>query len=81
MNNLMDSLSGTRYFSMIDLKDIFLLYSNKKGDEWKIVFKIKYGLYKRLVLPFGLTSAASSFMRLTAKVLRSCIDNGSCLFA
>jgi hypothetical protein len=46
----------------------------KEGEEWKTAFRIRFGLYEYLVIPFGLTNALATFQAYINNVLRKYLD-------
>jgi hypothetical protein len=56
ISGLLEQLGSTKIFTKIDLRGNYNLVRVKERDEWKIVFRTKYGHFEYSIMPFGLAN-------------------------
>ena len=76
MTELREQVAKAKIFTKLDLCHGQNLIRIAEGDEWKTAFHTKYGLFKYLVMPFGLCNAPASFQAMINQVLRELLDEG-----
>jgi hypothetical protein len=68
-------LSRAKWFTTLDVVAAFNKIRMKRGEEWKVAFRTRYGLFEWLVLPFGLANGPSAFQKFINQVLQDFLDD------
>jgi hypothetical protein len=74
ISELQDRLQEAQWFTKLDIIKAYIKIRIKEGEEWKIIFKIKFGLYEYQVMPFGFINAPATWQAFINNVLREYLD-------
>jgi len=69
ITDIIEKAKAAKYFTKLDLRSAYNLIRIKGGDEYKTVFRTKYGHYEYLVMPFGLKNAPATFQSFINSIL------------
>ncbi len=74
IDDILDSLSGAKYFCTLDLASGYWQVKMAEEDREKTAFVTHMGLFEFNVMPFGLCNAPATFQRMMDNVLRGLKD-------
>ncbi|CAG8611019.1 11566_t:CDS:2 [Cetraspora pellucida] len=73
VDELLDTLNGSSWFTSLDLASGYWLVEVLEGDRDKTAFITPYGMFEFNVMPFGLANAPATFQRLMDNIFRDII--------
>ena len=75
IDDLLDSISGSKYFSSLDLTSGYYQIRITDEDVPKTAFRTPFGLYQFKVLTFGLTNAPATFQAVMNDMLKDFVND------
>jgi hypothetical protein len=74
VGEILDRFNGAAIYTKLDLKEVYYRIRIKKGDEWKTIFKIRYGHFKYKMIFFDLVNTPAIFQTYINRILADLID-------
>ena len=68
------TIAAAKYISKVDVISAFHRIRVIDGDEWKMTFNTRFGLYEWLITPFGFTGTPVTFQQYINWVLHDKLD-------
>ena len=70
----MDKLKGAKYFTKLDVRWGYNDIRIRKGDEWKAAFKTNKGLFRPMVMFFGMCNSPATFQSMMDNIFITMIE-------
>jgi hypothetical protein len=70
----LDCLAKAKWYTKLDLQWGYNQIQIAEGEEWKMAFRTRYGLFEYMVIPFGLTNVPATFQHFINDSLREYLD-------
>jgi len=68
-------LGNARIYTKLDVRGAYNLLRVREGDEHKLAFRTRYGLYEPTVMQFGTTNAPADFQGYINNAIREVLDD------
>jgi Reverse transcriptase (RNA-dependent DNA polymerase) len=75
-HELIDRVKGSKFFTKLDIHWGYNNIHIKEGDEWKATFKTNCGMFKPLIMFFGLTNSPATFQTMMNDIFWDLINQG-----
>ena len=74
IGELLTRLGCAKHFTQLDLTNAYHQMRIWEGDEWKIVFRTRYGYFEYQIILFGLSNVPASYQGYINKILLEKLD-------
>jgi hypothetical protein len=75
ISRLLEQLGSAKILTKIDLRSAYNFVRVKKRDEWKTIFRTRYGHFEYSYMLFGLTNAPAVFQHMMKDIFWEYLDH------